>query len=137
KVPSFLPDRDTVRTDFLDYALEVAWFDQQLEKMLSVLERLGELDNTIIVITADNGMAFPNAKASLREYGVHVPLAICGPGIVGNRKVDNLTSLIDLAPTILEWANVEPMSEMQGKSLVPLLSGYEYQDTAAYVLAGR
>ena len=137
KIPPFLPDHDTVRTDFLDYALEVAWFDQQLKKMLDLLESMGELENTIIIVTADNGMAFPNAKASLREYGVHVPLAICGPGIAGNRKVDDLVSLIDLTPTILEWAKAEPLPVVSGKSLVSLLGGQEHKVVGQYILTGR
>ena len=90
-VPPFLPDVPEVRSDLLDYALEIEWFDQQLGKMIDKLKEIGELDNTIIIITADNGMAFPYAKANLQEYGIHVPLAICGPGIVGKsylRRID-------------------------------------------------
>ncbi len=140
-IPGFLPDHGTVRTDLLDYALEISWFDQQLQRMLDVLERAGELENTIVIVTADNGMAFPHAKASLHAYGIHVPLAICGPGVSGgNRRVDDLVGLIDLAPTILEYASAEPLPHIAGKSLRPLLeqgtSGII--DTARrYVLAGR
>ena len=95
-VPSFLPNTEVVKNDMLDYALEIEWFDKQLDKIIKMLAAAGELDNTIIVVTADNGMAFPYAKANLQEYGVHVPLAISGPGINGKqRKVNDLVSLID------------------------------------------
>jgi N-sulfoglucosamine sulfohydrolase len=53
-VPEFLPDVDEVQNDFLDYALEIEWFDQHLFKMLEKLKEMGELDNTIIVVTSDN-----------------------------------------------------------------------------------
>lgn len=139
-VPPFLPNQDTVKTDLLDYALEIAWFDQHLKKMLDLLESMGELENTIIIVTADNGMAFPHAKASLHEYGIHVPLAICGPGITENRKADELVSLIDLAPTILDWAGAQPLPSILGNSLVTLLSDNTTKPmdtTHRYVLAGR
>jgi N-sulfoglucosamine sulfohydrolase len=128
EVPSFLPDTEEVRSDLLDYALEIEWFDQHLGQMLAVLEEAGELDNTIIIVTADNGMAFPRAKANLYEYGFHVPLAIrWGNEVSENRVVEDLVSLIDLAPTFLEAANVLHPSEttglypMEGRSLMKIL----------------
>ena len=64
-------------------------------------------------------MAFPGAKATLYEYGIHVPLAIrWGNGIKSaGRSSDVLVSLTDLAPTILEVAKVDIPTEMTGKSL--------------------
>ncbi|NOR76560.1 MAG: sulfatase-like hydrolase/transferase, partial [Draconibacterium sp.] len=72
-VPLFLPDVPEIRKDILDYAVEIEWFDKQVQKTLEFIEEKGELDNTIIVITSDNGMAFPRAKANCFEFGVHVP----------------------------------------------------------------
>ncbi len=140
EVPAFLPDHDTVRSDLLDYAFELAWYDQQLGKMLSLLERTGELENTLIIITADNGMAFPYAKANLQEYGIHVPLAICGPGIRGGRTVHDLVSLIDLAPTILDVSRVGTMEGMTGRSLASILTGNASgvaDPSRRYILSGR
>jgi len=59
KLPKFWPEKDAVKTDMLDYALEIEYFDSHLGKMLKALEEKGELDNTIIVVTSDNGMPFP------------------------------------------------------------------------------
>src|SRR3546814_437675 len=136
-IPPFLPDHDTTRTDLLDYALEVNWFDQHLKKMLNLLESMGELDNTIVIVTADNGMAFPYAKAGLHEYGIHVPLAICGPGITGQQVIDVPVSLIDLAPTILDWAAAEVLPATAGRNLIPLLAGDIPATADKYVLTGR
>jgi uncharacterized sulfatase len=58
-VPGFFPDNPVIRGDLLDYAVEIEWFDLQLQKMLDYLKKIGELDNTIVIITADNGMPFP------------------------------------------------------------------------------
>ena len=140
-VPSFLPNTDVVKNDMLDYALEIEWFDKQLDKIIKIIADAGELDNTIIVVTADNGMAFPYAKANLQEYGVHVPLAISGPGINGKeRKVNDLVSLIDLAPTFLDMAGIKPFEGITGKSLLPIFSSNKsgFIDTSrTFVLTGR
>lgn len=123
-VPPFLPNNDVVRNDILDYALEIQWFDKQLGKMLAMLKERGELDNTIVIITADNGMPFPYAKANLQEYGTHVPLAIAGPSIKQSKQqIETLVGLIDLAPTILEIAGAPALQGISGTSLLPLLKG--------------
>lgn len=140
KVPSFLPDNEVVQSDLLDYSVEIEWFDKHLGEIIAHLEAAGELENTIIIITADNGMAFPYAKANLQEYGTHVPLAIAGPGIRGNRVVNDLVSLIDLAPTFLELSNTPLFNGMTGMSLVNILQS-EQQDlideNRKMVLTGR
>lgn len=140
-VPSFLPNHDLIKRDVADYTLEIEWFDTQLGKIMQFLVEQGELDNTIIVVTADNGMPFPSAKANLQEYGTHVPLAICWPAkMKGKRIVEELVSLIDLAPTFLEFAGVEEMPEMTGKSLSKVLipeSSDEPSVHRDFVLTGR
>lgn len=109
----------------LDYAVEVEWFDQHLGSMIDALEELGELDNTVIIVTSDNGTPMPRAKVTLYEYGTHVPFAIAWPSRVGAGLVsDELISLVDIAPTFLELAGLPPSQHMEGKSLVNLfLSG--------------
>ncbi len=132
-VPPFLPDTPEIRSDVLDYFSEIEWFDRQLGMMLDLLKRRGELENTLVVVTSDNGMAFPAAKANLYEYGIHVPLAASWPARApGGRVVDGLVSLVDLAPTFLEAAGVELEAEpMPGRSLLPLLLGSVGADQAA------
>ena len=122
-VPAFLPENDIVRGDLLDAFLEIEWFDAQLGKMLARLEALGELDNTIVVVTGDNGMPFPRAKANLYEYGVHVPLAIRWGGCDNpGRVVEDLISFVDFAPTFLEAAGVPVPDAMTGKSFLDTLT---------------
>lgn len=102
-VPGFLPDIVSVRSDMLDYFYEIQHFDLHLNKMIELLEDMGELDNTIIIVTSDNGMPFPRAKANLYEYGFHMPLAIrWGEKIKPGRIIDDLISLTDIAPTIID-----------------------------------
>jgi uncharacterized sulfatase len=122
QVPGFLPDTPEVRSDLLDYALEIEHFDAHLGKMLATLEKSGELDNTLIVVCSDNGMAFPRAKANLYEYGTHMPLAIRWPAKVQpGRRVGDFASQVDLAPTILAAAGLPVPPDMTGNNLLPVL----------------
>ena len=122
-VPGFWPDTDSVRTDMLDYALEVEYFDQQIGKMMAILEARGMLSNTIIVITSDNGMPFPRVKGFQYEMSNHMPLAIQWTDGIKKpgRVIDDFVSFIDLAPTFLELsgtkANTAPHNTPQGRSL--------------------
>jgi uncharacterized sulfatase len=122
-VPPFLPDVPEIRSDILDYCNEIDWFDNQLAQMLRLLEEAGELDNTIVVVTSDNGMSFPNSKANMHEYGIHMPLAIRWPGgMKGGRVVDDLISFVDFAPTFLEAAGLTIPATMTGKSFLDVLT---------------
>jgi N-sulfoglucosamine sulfohydrolase len=120
--PPFLPDSDGVRHDILDYYSEIDWFDAELARILAGLKAAGELDNTLIVVTSDNGMPFPRAKCTLYDWGTHMPLAIrWGSRVRGGRVVDDLVSHTDFAPTILEAAGVALPPGITGRSLLPIL----------------
>jgi len=123
-VPAFFPDVETVRSDMLDYAVEIEWFDLHLERIINHLDSIGELENTIVIVTADNGMPFPRAKANGYEYGIHVPMAIRYPKeFPGGRSVEDMISFADLAPTILELTgtSAEGMLPISGKSFAEVL----------------
>jgi arylsulfatase A-like enzyme len=140
-VPPVFPDTEAVRTDICDYYFEVQRFDREIGEQLRILEEIGELDNTIIVMTGDHGWPFPRGKSNLYDLGTHVPLAIqwteqCRP----NRIVHDFVSLTDLAPTFLEAAGLSPLPAMTGRSLIPLIeslgSGWIDPDRD-YVLTGK
>ncbi|MGB4292801.1 MAG: sulfatase [Bacteroidales bacterium] len=121
KVPGFLFDISVVRKDLLDYAVEIEWFDKHLVKILDKLEEIGEMENTLIIVTSDNGMPFPRAKANCYDAGLHVPLAVCWGSHIRRGQVSNdLVSLVDIAPTILEAAGLtfDGTYPMTGKSLL-------------------
>ncbi|QGY46949.1 sulfatase-like hydrolase/transferase [Maribellus comscasis] len=119
EVPKFWPDVPIVRSDILDYYYEIMWFDTHLGSMIETLEEIGELDNTIIIVTSDNGMPFPRAKVNLYDWGTHMPLAIrWGDKIKPKRYVSDFVSHADFAPTILEAAGIIIPEQMNGKSLM-------------------
>jgi arylsulfatase A-like enzyme len=126
RVPKFLPDTPIVRSDLLDYYFEVQRFDRDLGRIIEALERAGELENTIIVVTSDNGMPFPRAKATVYDGGTRVPLAIRWPGVArAGSVIDSFVSLTDLAPTFVEAAGLTfpPSTALTGRTLGPLLRG--------------
>lgn len=125
EVPAFLPDVAEVRSDLLDYYAEIDAFDRELGRILDALEKSGKADDTLLIVTGDNGMPFPRAKTNLYDYGVRVPLAVRWPArIRGGRVVDDFVSLTDCAPTILNAAGLEPLPEMTARSFLEvLLSG--------------
>lgn len=121
-IPGFLPDSPIVRNDIADYYYEIYWLDKQIGEVYEYLKEKGELENTVFIITSDNGMPFPRAKSNLYDYGTRLPLAISFPGVVkGNRILSDFVNLKDLAPTILELAQTPVPDNMKGNSLMPLL----------------
>lgn len=123
RVPAFLPDTPEIRSDLCDYFLEIQRFDQQIGEMLELIGEAGQLDNTLVVITSDNGMPFPRAKANLYDYGARMPLAIRWPKrMPGGRTIDDFINLTDLAPTFLAAAGIGAPEVMTGRSLVGMLS---------------
>lgn len=125
-VPAWLPDHPAVRADLLDYYHEIERLDRDLGSLLDRLEKMGRLANTLIVMTGDNGMPFPRAKANLYDAGTRVPLAVYWKNkIKGGQRRDELVNLIDLAPTFLQAAGQPVPTTMNGKSLLPLLTANE------------
>jgi len=142
-VPSFWPDNEVVRTDMLDYALEIEHFDRHLVTILQALEETGELDNTIVIVTADHGMPFPRAKGQEYEYSNHVPFAVMWKNGIqkAGREIKDLLSFIDLAPTFLAVAGVPEeksgMQPIEGKSFLDLLIKKNGKPQRDYVLIGK
>ena len=146
RVPDFWPDSEEVRIDMLDYAFEVEHFDRHLGRMLELLDEYGELDNTIVVVTSDNGMPFPRSKGQIYELSTHMPLAIMWPDGIQNpgRVVDDFVNFTDFAPTFIELAGLKwedtGMHPTVGKSLTDILfvSGEGHiNSNRDYVLLGK
>jgi arylsulfatase A-like enzyme len=121
KVPAYLPDNDIVRGDLLDYSVEVEWYDEHLGRALKALEKIGELDNTFVLVTSDHGMPFPRVKGQIYEDAFHLPMAIRWGGIQPGRTIDDFINTRDFAPTILQAAGLEPAGTMTGESFLDIL----------------
>lgn len=139
EIPAFWANNDTVRTDMLDYAFEIEYFDQHLQRILQILEEHGVLDNTLVIVTSDNGMPFPRVKGQAYDYSNHMPLAIMWNEEIPhkNRIIQDFVSFIDVAPTILELAGIHQeqsgMEPITGKSLTETL----FTDKSGTIDPGR
>ena len=123
RLPAFLPDVHDVREDVCDYLGECQAVDAGLGVLLARLEEIGELDNTLLVVSGDHGIpGFPRAKCNLYNLGCEVALAARWPGRVpAGRTVHDFVNLMDLAPTFLAAAGADRLPGMAGRSLLPVL----------------
>ena len=124
RLPAYLPDVHEVREDVCDYLGECLAVDGGLGVLLARLEEIGELDNTLIVVSGDHGIpGFPRGKCNLYDLGSEVALAARWPSrIPAGRTVEDCVNIMDLAPTFLEAGGVDPPAGTAGKSLMAVLT---------------
>ena len=107
------------------YMACVSYIDAQLGKLLDALESKGILENTVIVLWGDHGWHLGDhtewCKHSNFEQATRIPFMFAGPGVAKDKKDHHPVNLVDLFPTVFELAGVNPNSQLEGKSLVPLL----------------
>ncbi|MDB4451587.1 sulfatase [bacterium] len=143
EVPAYWPDTEAVRHDMLDYALEVEHFDKHVGGCLAALKRKGLLENTLVIVTSDNGMPFPRVKGHPYHEAAHMPfIAMWKNGIKEPGRVsDQFVSFIDLAPTFLEMAGISTeksgMLPSPGRSLLEIFKTSHDIPQRDTVLMGR
>lgn len=141
KLPAFLPDVPEVREDVADYLGEVQAWDAYIGVLYEQLAAVGELDNTLIVVSGDHGMpGVPRGKCNLYDFGTGVTLAARVPGGKAGRVVDDFVNIMDLAPTFLEAAGIAPPAGMNARSLWPVLASEQsgqVDPERTWVITGR
>ena len=121
QVPYFLPDQPEVRREVADYYQAVSRLDYNVGQMLDTLRKSGMAENTLVFFLSDNGIPFPGAKTTQYDPGLHLPLLVSSPtqkqrGLINPAMVQ----WVDIMPTILDWAGVQPPA-LQGRSFLPIL----------------
>lgn len=118
-------DEREVRRHIAQYYAMITHLDDQIGRIIAKLRSKGLLDDTIIILAGDNGLACGEhglmGKQSLYEHSVRVPLLISGPGIPAGLRVDNYVYLMDIFPTICELTDTEIPASVQGVSFAPML----------------
>jgi choline-sulfatase len=120
------------------YDGEVAFVDAQLGQLLARVERLGDLDRTLIVVTADHGESFGEHGEETHGVFVYdatlrVPFIVAGPGIGGERSSTVMARSIDIVPTVLDLVGIGVPADVDGRSLRHALEGGTMSDEPAYV----
>jgi N-sulfoglucosamine sulfohydrolase len=138
RVPPMWPDVPEVRGDIMDYYDRSMRFDSQLGEVLASLEKAGKLQNTIVLVSGDNGWPFPRGKCNLYDAGTRQPLAVMWPARIKPGQVcDDFINMMDFAPTFLDAAGLKPPGEMTGRSFLGLLTGAENPGSRKTVFVER
>lgn len=139
RMPPFLPNVHEVREDLVDYLGEAMAFDESCRVLIAELEAMGELDNTLLVISGDHGApGFPRGKTNCYDFGARVLFAARWPGHIKSQQVlTKPISIIDLAPTFLAAAGLAPEKGTNGQSLLPALQEGEHKKLRGWSLIGR
>ncbi|MGX9356955.1 choline-sulfatase [Roseobacteraceae bacterium S113] len=119
---------DDIRQARRGYFANTTYFDSKLGALVKTLEDMGELDNTVIIVTSDHGDMLGERglwyKMTLFEHSARVPLLVAGPGVVQG-VADNACSLVDVLPTLLDIAGFDDTlgAPIDGVSLWPQATG--------------
>lgn len=120
-------DPTEVKREIAAYYAVVSHLDEQVGRILDTLRATGQDRNTIVIFTADHGLALGShglmGKQNMYEHTIGVPLVMAGPGIPRDRRFAAQTYLRDLFPTVCDLAGIPIPATVEGKSLVPVLTG--------------
>ena len=122
-LPPYFPDNSVVREDFAHYYNEITRLDEYVGRVIAELDSQGVSENTMVLFISDNGRPFPRDKTTLYDGGIKTPWIVKWPKkIKPNSASKSLVSSIDIAPTFLGLAGLEPLSRFEGKDFSPLLT---------------
>ena len=118
---------NNIRQHLADYYGMISHLDAHVGRILTTLEEKGQLENTLIVYTADHGLAVGQhgllGKQNLYDHSMRIPLIISGPGIPQNQRHSALCYLFDMYPTLCQLTGTPLPPTVEGQSLVPLIQG--------------
>ena len=125
-VPPYMVDTKVTREDLASYYHEVSRYDRDIGLVTAELKKQGVLENTVIIIAADNGRPFPRDKSRLYDSGIKTPWIIHYPKMIKKAAVSkSLLSVIDLSATCLELSGITKPEAIQGQSFIPILKNPE------------
>ncbi|MEM1442299.1 MAG: sulfatase [Verrucomicrobiota bacterium] len=124
ELPKYFADTPATREGMSRYLAEISYYDGQIGEILDLLEKHDLADNTIVMVSSEQGSSFPFAKWTLYDAGLKTALVVRWPGkIKGGTRTDAMVEYVDVVPTILEAIGVDATSPLDGKSFFPVLAG--------------
>jgi len=134
-------DPDTIKSILADYYGLISHLDEKIGEIIQTLKENNLFDNTIIIYAADNGLAIGShgllGKQNLYEHSTRVPLIISGPGIPKRKVTDALVYLFDIYPTLAELSSLSAPVNIDGESLVPVITGISKEVRSSLFTAYR
>lgn len=123
-LPARLPDLPEIRRDLAGYKTSARHLDAAMGSVFDAIDSACLAENTLIICTTDHGIAFPQHKCTLTDYGTGVMMIVRGPGgFTGGKVVDTMVSQVDVFPTLCELLDIEPPAWLDGVSFLPLING--------------
>jgi arylsulfatase A-like enzyme len=122
--PENIVDTAETRRDMASFKASARSLDQGVGTVLNALEEYDLVDDTLVIMTTDHGLAYPDAKCTMYDRGIGVLLLLRGPGgFVRGRVYDALVSHLDIYPTVCDVVGIERPPWLEGESLLPLIRG--------------
>ncbi len=124
KLPPFYVDTKYTRQQFCKYLAEINFMDGEFGQVLDKIDHYKIRDKTVVVYLSEQGNSLPFAKWTCYDVGVHSACLVRWPGVIKPKTVsDAIVEYVDIVPTFLEMAGTKPLSPLDGKSIVPLITG--------------
>ena len=138
-IPPYLKDTPAIRDDLARFQPDIHFLDTCVGRILDGLEKSGAAENTLVIFTAEHGIAYPGSKWCLREPGLRIPYIVHRPGtpIAGGKVYADLMSHVDFLPTLLDLVGVAIPENVQGLSFAPRLLGKADTGPRRYVFGHR
>jgi N-acetylglucosamine-6-sulfatase len=133
-------EKDAADKLYRNRARSLLEIDDMMERLVTALRDTGELKNTYIIFTSDNGFHFaehrlqPPRKSTAYEPDIRIPLLVRGPGIAAGTHRSKMVLNNDLGVTMADLAGVQPTRKVDGRSFVPLLRGYSPAWRSAFLV---
>jgi arylsulfatase A-like enzyme len=134
ELPKWLVDAKEVREDYSKYVKSLKNFDESFGKLINILKKRNLFDDSLIIFTTDHGIAFPDAKCTLRDSGIGVGLAIKNPDAEYIGRYRHLISQVDIMPTLIDLLGLECDSKMDGVSFKDVFKNREVK-VRDYIMA--
>ncbi len=124
KLPPFYVDIPETRKDFCKYLAEINYMDGEFGTLLQTLDKYKMKDKSVVVYLSEQGNSLPFAKWTCYDAGVHSAYVVRWPGVIKPKTTsDAIVEFVDIVPTFLEIAGVKASSQLDGKSIVSLITG--------------
>jgi N-sulfoglucosamine sulfohydrolase len=140
-IPPWISDLPETRQEFVEYYQAISRVDAGVGLIREALRKQGLEDETLFIFTSDNGPPFVNSKTTLYDAGILLPLIIRNPNAKTGVANPNMVSFIDLLPTMLDWAGLDPATKSStgkispprlGHSILPIFESDTVQDASRW-----
>ena len=140
-IPPWISDLPETRQEFVEYYQAISRVDAGVGLIREALRKQGVEDETLFIFTSDNGPPFVNSKTTLYDAGILLPLIVRNPSAKPGVTNPNIVSFIDLLPTMLDWAGLDPSLKSStgkispprlGHSILPVLESETILDASQW-----